>query len=56
MVDHHDSYTFNLVHLVASVTGNLPEVVQHDELNAESLLARRFSHIVLSPGPGESTM
>ena len=24
MVDHHDSYTWNLVHLVASVTGVLP--------------------------------
>ena len=52
VVDHHDSYTFNLVHLVATVTGSLPEVVQHDELSAESLLARRFTHIVLSPGPG----
>ena len=30
VVDHHDSYTWNLVHLVASVTGVLPTVVQHD--------------------------
>ena len=30
VVDHHDSYTWNLVHLVASVTGVLPRVVQHD--------------------------
>jgi len=52
VVDHHDSYTFNLVHLIASVTGKLPEVVEHDELTADSLLARGFSHIVLSPGPG----
>jgi len=52
VVDHHDSYTYNLVHLIASVTGVLPEVVQHDEVRADSLLARGFSHIVLSPGPG----
>ena len=50
VVDHHDSYTWNLVHLVASVTGALPTVVQHDEVSAEDVLAH--SHVVLSPGPG----
>ena len=50
MVDHHDSYTWNLVHLVAAVTGVLPTVVQHDEVSAEEVL--RHSHVVLSPGPG----
>ena len=50
VVDHHDSYTWNLVHLVASVTGVLPTVVQHDEVDADSVLAH--SHVVLSPGPG----
>jgi anthranilate synthase/aminodeoxychorismate synthase-like glutamine amidotransferase len=52
VVDHHDSYTWNLVHLVAAVTGHLPEVVEHDEVSADSLLDKGFSHIVLSPGPG----
>ena len=50
VVDHHDSYTWNLVHLVASVTGRMPTVVQHDETNAEQVL--RHSHVILSPGPG----
>ncbi len=50
VVDHHDSYTWNLVHLVASVTGVLPVVVQHDEVSVAEVLA--FSHVVLSPGPG----
>lgn len=50
VVDHHDSYTWNLVHLVASVTGELPTVVQHDEVSAADLA--EFSHVVLSPGPG----
>jgi len=50
VVDHHDSYTWNLVHLVASVTGVLPTVVQHDEVSADEVL--RHSHVVLSPGPG----
>lgn len=50
VVDHHDSYTWNLVHLVAAVTGVLPRVVQHDEVGADEVL--RHSHVVLSPGPG----
>ena len=50
VVDHHDSYTWNLVHLVAEVTGVLPQVVQHDETDPDAVLAH--SHVVLSPGPG----
>jgi anthranilate synthase/aminodeoxychorismate synthase-like glutamine amidotransferase len=50
VVDHHDSYTYNLVHLVAAVTGALPEVVEHDEVTPADLAG--FSHVVLSPGPG----
>lgn len=50
VVDHYDSYTWNLVHLVAGVTGRLPRVVEHDRVGAEEVL--RHSHVVLSPGPG----
>ncbi len=50
MVDHYDSYTWNLVHLVASVTGELPEVVEHDQVGADVVAG--YTHVVLSPGPG----
>jgi len=50
VVDHRDSYTWNLVHLIAGVTGSLPDVVEHDEVRLDEL--RRYSHVVLSPGPG----
>ncbi len=50
VVDHYDSYTWNLVHLVASVTGELPTVVEHDRVTVDDLAG--FSHVVLSPGPG----
>ncbi len=50
VVDHHDSYTWNLVHLIASVTGTMPAVVQHDEVDAARVLS--YSYVVLSPGPG----
>ena len=54
VVDHHDSYTWNLVHLVAEVTGVLPRVVQHDEVELDEEL--RHSHVVLSPGPGHPSV
>jgi anthranilate synthase component 2 len=50
VVDHYDSYTWNLVHLVASVTGELPVVVQHDQVAVDDLDG--FTHVLLSPGPG----
>jgi anthranilate synthase/aminodeoxychorismate synthase-like glutamine amidotransferase len=52
VVDHYDSYTYNLVHLIAEVTGVLPEVVEHDRVSARDLLRAPYSHFVLSPGPG----
>ncbi len=51
MVDHYDSYTWNLVHLIAAVTGTLPEVVEHDTAGVLDL-ASGSTHVVLSPGPG----
>jgi anthranilate synthase component 2 len=50
VVDHYDSYTWNLVHLVASVTGHVPDVVLHDQVRPEELSSA--THVVLSPGPG----
>ncbi len=51
VVDHYDSYTWNLVHLLAEVAGVLPDVVEHDEPGVLDR-ARGYSHLVLSPGPG----
>ncbi len=48
VIDHHDSYTWNLVHLIAGVTGELPVVASHDE----PIDFGGFTHLVLSPGPG----
>ena len=48
VVDHEDSYTWNLVHLIAAVTGELPAVRPWWDPVERS----EFSHVVLSPGPG----
>ncbi|KAA1428694.1 anthranilate synthase component II [Nocardioides antri] len=50
VVDHHDSYVGNLVHLIAAVTGVLPDVVQHDATTVADVLS--YDRVVLSPGPG----
>jgi anthranilate synthase component II len=52
LVDHYDSYTHNLAHLIASVTGTLPDIVEHDQVAMAELLDGSYTHIVLSPGPG----
>ena len=50
VVDHYDSYTYNLVHLIAGVTGVLPTVMQHDATTLAAVLDHEL--VVLSPGPG----
>lgn len=50
VVDHHDSYVWSLVHMIAQVTGEMPDVVEHDEVKLGDLVS--YTHVVLSPGPG----
>jgi len=51
VVDHYDSFTFNLVQLVESL-GFPTEVVKSDAEPAEALVERRPDAVILSPGPG----
>jgi anthranilate synthase/aminodeoxychorismate synthase-like glutamine amidotransferase len=51
VVDHYDSFTYNLVQLIESL-GVTTEVVRSDAAGAEELLERRPDAVVLSPGPG----
>jgi anthranilate synthase/aminodeoxychorismate synthase-like glutamine amidotransferase len=51
VVDHYDSFTYNLVQLVESL-GERTEVVKSDAEPAESLVGRHPSAVILSPGPG----
>jgi para-aminobenzoate synthetase len=52
LIDNYDSFTFNLFHLLAEVTGDEPVVVRNDELSWEELAALGADCIVISPGPG----
>jgi anthranilate synthase component 2 len=50
IIDNYDSFTYNLVHLVESITGEYPAVFRNDEITVEAVGA--YDIIMLSPGPG----
>jgi len=52
LVDNYDSYTYNVFHLLAAVTGEEPIVVHNDMVSWRALSRWDFDAIVLSPGPG----
>ncbi len=52
LVDNYDSYTYNVFHLLAAVSGEEPIVVHNDTVSWKALSRWQFDAIVLSPGPG----
>ncbi|HEX4305032.1 MAG TPA: gamma-glutamyl-gamma-aminobutyrate hydrolase family protein, partial [Solirubrobacterales bacterium] len=52
LVDNHDSYTYNVFHLLAAASGEEPEVVKNDAVSWRVLSRSKFDAFVLSPGPG----
>ena len=51
MIDNYDSFTYNLVQVLAGAGAEV-QVVRNDAESVKSLLARGPEGIVLSPGPG----
>ncbi|HLX08007.1 MAG TPA: aminodeoxychorismate/anthranilate synthase component II [Thermoanaerobaculia bacterium] len=51
MIDNYDSFTWNLVQMLAGA-GEQVEVVRNDAAQVDEMLARRPLGIVVSPGPG----
>jgi para-aminobenzoate synthetase len=52
LVDNHDSYTYNVFHLLAAASSEEPMVVNNDAVSWRVLTRMDFDAIVLSPGPG----
>ena len=50
LIDNYDSFTFNLMHLLAA-EGLEVEVVRNDAITADEIKARRPQAVVISPGP-----
>ncbi len=52
LIDNYDSYTYNVFHLLAAVSGEEPIVVHNDFVSWRALSRWDFDAIVISPGPG----
>ena len=51
VIDHYDSFVYNLVQLIEGL-GHPTEVVRSDAEPTDALLARKPQAVILSPGPG----
>jgi anthranilate synthase component 2 len=51
VVDNYDSFTFNLVQILATLDPDVV-VVRNDALTVDEILSRRPDRLVVSPGPG----
>ena len=52
IIDNYDSFTYNLLHHLAEVTGDEPVVRRNDEIDAAAVRRERFDNVIISPGPG----
>jgi anthranilate synthase component 2 len=50
VIDNYDSFTWNLVHLIAPLVDGI-EVVRNDAITTDEVLERAPDAVVLSPGP-----
>ncbi len=51
VIDNYDSFTYNLVHLVGSVTDDY-RVIRNDQIDLEGVADLAPSGVLISPGPG----
>jgi len=51
IIDNYDSFTYNLVHLIAADSSQY-KVIRNDDLSVAEIKALSPSKILLSPGPG----
>jgi len=51
LIDNYDSFTFNLYHYLSSLKVKV-DVVRNDQITHNEILKKKYSKIVISPGPG----
>lgn len=54
LIDNFDSFTYNLYQYLGELAKNIT-VVRNNEVPLERIRVGEFSHIVISPGPGDPT-
>jgi len=52
VIDNYDSFTWNLVHLVAKVSGEMPTIIMNDAAQWSIEALEQFDAVVITPGPG----
>lgn len=52
IIDHDDSFTYNLVDLIATLTGSTPAVISHRSDPTALDALTDYDAVVISPGPG----
>ena len=50
VIDNYDSFTYNLVHYLRTITNGTVDVYRNDEISLEEV--GNYDKILLSPGPG----
>jgi anthranilate synthase/aminodeoxychorismate synthase-like glutamine amidotransferase len=52
LIDNYDSFTYNLVQRFGEIDATLQiEVHRNDQISVDEIVAKRPSHLVISPGP-----
>ena len=51
LIDNYDSFTYNLYHYISKFNKNV-DVERNDKINSKIILKKKYSKIVISPGPG----
>ncbi|MFU8813551.1 MAG: anthranilate synthase component II [Balneolaceae bacterium] len=51
IIDNYDSFTYNLVHIVAGVTEDY-KVIRNDDMSVDQIRELNPEKILISPGPG----
>ena len=51
LIDNYDSFTFNLYHYLSSLKTKV-DVIRNDKITSQEIIKKKYSKIVISPGPG----
>ena len=51
LIDNYDSFTFNLYHYLSSLKAKV-DVIRNDKITSQEIIKKKYSKIVISPGPG----
>ena len=52
VIDNYDSFTFNVIQILQTVTDKEIKVVRNDEFTVEQLSSMNPEYLIVSPGPG----